>query len=294
MNRSSNLNPTIRRTHPRLACWNALLAVLIPLSLTLSGCAIPPPPRPQSTIDTTLTKAAFLEDQRQRRATLHHWQVSGVLQIHVVGADRRMRAHIQGETTRRTKITVLGPMQRVVMALFADTQRIKLVQPAARKVLTVPATAEGLAHLIHVELAPKTLLEAITVVADETVQADAQTPGIWLTSQGERLIVHPETGLIQERIGATQAGDVYRVVYRWDTTEKSSEKQSVTQQKGHQERLQKGIPMPAQVTVFLDSDTPRVTFVPQHWNIPAPPFPRHWFDTATPYRGFTWVRPLGS
>ena len=166
--------------------------------LFLSSCTSLPSLLEQEQIDPAVTMARFQADQEKRHTQLRQWRASGVLEITTEYGKKRFRAKMQGKGALQAKVSIFGPMRQIIGVLFANPEIIYLVDPAEQKIMEVPATAEGLASLVGIDLKPSILFMAITTLADKLVQQDPTNHHTWLTESSERLVLEPETGLIQE------------------------------------------------------------------------------------------------
>ena len=284
----------------------------------LSGCASMPPSIPQKPVNPAVTVARFHTDQQQRRAGLRQWQVSGVLEITVEDSRRRFHTKMQGIETHHAKVSIFGPMRQIIMVLFVDPQEIRLVDPEKRQIVAVPASGDGLEYLIGIGLPPQTLFEAITALADTLTQEDSNSQNSWLTQDSEKLILDPETGLIQERFGQTDADTAYHVFYKWDESSgfrsarepvsdavESLSEMMATKIKdntlnGTQQavRTEKQLPpaqatfvrMPSQIQVVLDAGETQLKYKAKQWQVPDKPFMANWFAAVELYPGFSLVR----
>ena len=250
---------------------------LLLLTVMVSGCAtLPQPERPRA-VDPhpLLTLERFHADQQRRLDRLHQWQVAGILEVTTDRGSRRLRTEIQGETAHRAKVTLFGLMQQVVGVLFADSEVIRMVDADKQQIVEVPANAAGLRHLIGIDLPPEELFESMIALANPEVEHEASPSAIWLTRLGERLILDPETGLIQERSGQTESGGSYRVIYEWPERQNDL-----------------SLPMPSRIQVTMQPGESQVHYTARQWRILDKPFATNWFSVLERYAGFAVERPF--
>ncbi|MBF0460092.1 MAG: hypothetical protein HQL87_01725 [Magnetococcales bacterium] len=252
-----------------------LLCRAVLLALLVSGCTTLPKKESARWVDPRITQERFQADRQQRLDRLHRWQVSGVLEVITERGSRRYRTEIRGEAAQQARVSLLGLMQQVVAVLFAGSQEIRLVDAEKQRIVEVPASAEGLNHLIGIGLQPEELLEAMIGLAGELTERETDISNGWLTRMGERLVLDPETGLMQERSGQTEAGGSYRVVYQWpEAVDKSS------------------LPMPAHIQVVLLPGGTEVNYTAHQWQMVDKPFAANWFSALELYAGFAVERPF--
>ena len=249
------------------------------LAMILSGCAAISKQVPQETVDPTRTQARFQADQERRLAQLSQWQTSGILELSTERGKRRLRAELRGEKSHQAVITIFGPMRNIAAIIFAGSQEIRLTDPDKGQIIEVPATKEGLKFLVGFGFDPNTLIKTLTAVAENLTQADTSRTNSWFTEGSEQLVVDPETGLILERLGQTQAGEGYHVFYQWDKT--------ITLNNPGL------LPMPSQVKVMIPSEETQLTYKGKQWQVPPQPFADHWFDPLVLYPEFSLAVPAG-
>ncbi|MEO5350188.1 MAG: hypothetical protein H7836_11145 [Magnetococcus sp. YQC-3] len=244
------------------------------LVLLISGCQTPPKKEILPALDPRVQAEKFHTDRLQRLQRLQRWQVSGVLEVSGEQGRRRVRTEIQGESTRRVKVTIFGLMQQVVSVLYAGSEEIRLVDAEKQQIVEVPASAEGLHYLLGIGLHPEELFEAWVALAGELLEPEAGVANGWLARTGERLLLDPESGLLRQRSGQNEAGGIYRVEYQWP------------------EGSDLPLPMPSEIKVELTPGETQIKFSARQWQIIAQPFAEQWFSALDAYPGFTVSRPL--
>ncbi|MBF0163153.1 MAG: hypothetical protein HQM01_01400 [Magnetococcales bacterium] len=222
----------------------------------------------------------YQKEQGSRRQGPTHWAVEGTLEIETPDQGRRNRIELLGSDWSRVRMRVRGPFREVAAELFAWDARVRWVDPERRLVTEVPATPEGLHHLIGVPISPEHLFAWIMGMA-EPVDPAATLPlepsGVRVESRaGERLWLDPESGRIRERTGTAAPGSNYRVVYTWPDA-------GARRASAHL--------MPETILVTLDKPKIRMEFVLRNWRFPSEGSTKAQFEQALD-AGFTLSRPL--
>ncbi|MBF0622756.1 MAG: hypothetical protein HQL54_12595, partial [Magnetococcales bacterium] len=188
-------------------CFSLILAI------ALSGCAlIPAGPTVEQLASV---QKQYLIDQQQRQNGLKIWAVSGIVDLETPEETRRTRMELIGLSVDRGRMRIHGPMRQIAGDLVINTDWIRLVLPASRSYVQVPATIDGLKQLSGLGLSPEMLLPTVLGVADRIVGADGEKRLPFRTVAGERVRLDWMTGHILERAGTLSDGNPYRVRYQW-------------------------------------------------------------------------------
>lgn len=264
-------------THTEVRFSSLSVCTLLLLAILMTSCATPPPPSEKvyTYIAPHITMERFQTDQQTRQKQLQRWHVSGVLELTTDRGSRRYRTDISGVLAEEARVTLFGLMQQVAALLFAGPQEIRLVDPDKQHILEVPASAEGLYHLLGIGLQPEVLFESMLALAAPLAEPDPDLPNGWWTRQGERLVLEPSSGLIQERFGLTEGGSSYRVAYEWSPSPSTPL-----------------LPMPTQIHVMLLPGETEVKYRVRQWHSVEQPFATDWFAALQIYAGFSVERPF--
>ncbi|MBF0339964.1 MAG: hypothetical protein HQL95_03260 [Magnetococcales bacterium] len=251
------------------------------LALLLSACAGPGSMQgKEQTVPGGPILERYQSDQSARRKVAQHWSADGVLDLETPDQGRRNRIDLLGSGWERVRLRAYGPFQQVAAELLARGDRVQWVNPDKRSVIEVPASAEGLRHLIGVPIPPERFFRMIMGQAD-TLVGEGPFPyepnGVRVkTRDGEELLLDPKRGVLWERHGAALAGAPYRVVYTWPDPSDAGKEQPL---------------MPSRILVTLEKPKVRLEFIFRAWRFPVAGPPEALFSQAKD-AGFKVSRPL--
>ncbi|MBF0417410.1 MAG: hypothetical protein HQL86_04090 [Magnetococcales bacterium] len=257
--------------------------LVIGSTLTLSACASLDDLRETPhAVPGGVVLERYQKDQELRRQGPTHWAVDGTLEIETPDQGRRNRIELLGSGWSQVRMRVRGPFQEIAAELHARDDRVRWVDPEHRKVTEVPATSEGLYHLIGVPIEPEHLFAWIMGEAESLLPASTlplEPAGARSESRdGERLWLDPENGRIRERRGNAGPGSHYRAVYTWPDP-------AARRASAHL--------MPESIQITLDKPKVRMEFVLRNWRYPAEGPTKNQFEQALDV-GFSLLRPLDS
>ncbi|MBF0159383.1 MAG: hypothetical protein HQL58_07640 [Magnetococcales bacterium] len=208
------------------------IALLLLLSTSCAPLTLPPAPLygPDAVTEQTLTR--LQHDQARRRQQLSFWRISGILDLETSQMERRNRVVLTGEGDQRARFVLYGPFRQVARDLLLTPDYLRMIQPERREWVEVPATAEGLAAITGILLAPQQLLRIMLALVELPVQIDGNYRVIG--AGGEQLQFQPETGRLLQRRGGTGDGR-YQVDYHWHAERDHPERIELTW--GERQRL---------------------------------------------------------
>lgn len=257
-------------------------AVAIGCGVLLSACAVLEDPSRESprTVPGGVVVERYQQEQGLRREGPSYWAVEGALELETPDQGRRNRIELLGSGWSQVRMRVRGPFREVAAELLARDGRVRWVDPDKRMVTEVPATSEGLYHLIGVPIPPERLFAWIMGQAEAVEPATTlplEPSGARIESRsGERLWLDPESGRIRERTGTVAPGSRYRTVYTWPDPVA---------------RRASAHLMPETILVTLDQPKIRMEFVLRNWRFPSEGPTKAQFEQALD-AGFTLSRPL--
>jgi hypothetical protein len=196
----------------------------------------------------------YQTDQQQRLLLPKNWQIQGILDIDHEEHGRRNRIIINSRQGNQLRLRVYGPFQQVAFDLLVDPDWLQLIRPDKRQVIRVPATSEGMFYLTGYSLNPGDLLQFF--LGNSTPLANLPRPGNdgmeSTTQQGERLLLDPIYGYIQERRPPPGSTNPYITRYYWSSTPKHPPP-----------------PLPIKLAITLPKEKMLLTFIFRKWQFSA-------------------------
>ncbi|MBF0125931.1 MAG: hypothetical protein HQM02_01860 [Magnetococcales bacterium] len=249
--------------------------------LSLTACVrFFPSTEPVVRVDGAQLAHRYLDEQKIRSAGAPHWGVEGILDLETPDQARRNRVDMMGSGGERMRLRAFGPFQQVALELLTTPSWMRWVDPQKQRVIQVPATAEGMRHLIGLPLTPPRLFQLVMGRAASLAGPGqgvlfGTAAGVPVTTrEGERLLLDPVHGRILERFGEAVPGTPYHAVYAWP------------------ERPGVGpMALPERILVTLEHPGMRLELIFKRWFLPGTGMPDALFSSEVP-PGFILQRPL--